>query len=295
MGRIALMRPRLFVELCCRMASVSLRLQGGPRSRALLPVSGSKAGYADAILAIMGLTPGQGADAIVLVDADEDVMRLWRLVLAGQAPAVAAIVRAWQAEEARALWDRLRAEPPPAEEPAAVARWLYLLSRRRRGLDDGGFVPEVRRGDPRRGPDCINGYSGGPPRGLLASRLEALSLPGAQAHRHDLEAGLPSCLPDDLTGAIVYLDPPYADATGYTHALSREAVLAVAREAAERGAAVYVSEAAPLDLPGWHPLEITATRTGQARTFSAQQAEWLTCSRPPAWRPAVQRSLLEVA
>jgi len=55
-----------------------------------------------------------------------------------------------------------------------------------------------------------------------------------------------------------------------------------------------LSEAEPLDLPGWHHVEITALRTGQARTFSKQQREFLTLSERPAWRPPVQRSLFAV-
>ena len=50
----------LFVELCAGTAAVSLRLA---RARARPPVSrmGAKTGYADALLGLAGLRPGQGA------------------------------------------------------------------------------------------------------------------------------------------------------------------------------------------------------------------------------------------
>lgn len=42
---------------------------------------------------------------------------------------------------------------------------------------------------------------------------------------------------------------------------------------------------------GWHAVRIDGERVGQKRTFSKQQAEWLTLSHPPAWVPPVQVGL----
>ena len=53
--------------------------------------------------------------------------------------------------------------------------------------------------------------------------------------------------------------------------------------AADMGATVCVSEQEPIPelmQAGWHATEITADRVGQRRTFSKQQAEWLTMSKP---------------
>jgi hypothetical protein len=98
----------------------------------------------------------------------------------------------------------------------------------------------------------------------------------------------PGALPP---GTVVYIDPPYLHTTGYAADLGREAVLDLARRWADAGALVAVSEAEPLPLPGWHSVEITGCRVGQKRTFSRQQAEWVTMSRAPLWRPAMQGSL----
>ena len=54
------------------------------------------------------------------------------------------------------------------------------------------------------------------------------------------------------------------------------------------GATVCISEAEPIPelmADGWHAVEISATRRGAKRTFSKQQAEWLTLSRPPSFVP----------
>ena len=51
----------LFVELCAGTAALSVRLQGGKYARPPVSRMGAKTGYADCILRIMGLRPGQGA------------------------------------------------------------------------------------------------------------------------------------------------------------------------------------------------------------------------------------------
>ena len=101
--------------------------------------------------------------------------------------------------------------------------------------------------------------------------------------------------PADLPpGTVMYADPPYVGTTGYGNDLPREDVVSMARRWSEAGARVYISEAEPLPAlvaDGWHAVEITSQRIGQKRTFSKQQREWVTCSVPPAWRPAEQAAL----
>lgn len=81
---------------------------------------------------------------------------------------------------------------------------------------------------------------------------------------------------------FVYLDPLYQGATGYGWGCPRAEVLALARRWAAAGAVVAVSEAVPLELPGWHHLDLT--RPGG-------KPEWLTLSRPPARVPERQLAL----
>ena len=131
----------LFVELCAGTAALSLRLH---RRHARPPVSrmGAKTGYADAILRVLGLRPGQGAAHYLWCEPDPGV----RLLLEayrdpGLAQEAAAIIRGWADEEPRALWERLRAEGPPRGVDAGeVARWMQTRAWCfRPGVIESGF------------------------------------------------------------------------------------------------------------------------------------------------------------
>lgn len=90
------------------------------------------------------------------------------------------------------------------------------------------------------------------------------------------------------------MDPSYVGTTGYADNLGRAEVVALARRWAAAGAVVCISEAEPIPelvAEGWHAVEITGERVGQARTFSRQKREWLTLNTAPAWVPSVQGSL----
>jgi len=122
----------LFVELCAGTAALSLRLH---RRHARPPVSrmGAKTGYADAILRVLGLRPGQGAAHYLWCEPDPGVRLLLEAYRdANLAREAAAIIRGWADEEPRALWERLRAEGPPrGVEAGEVARWARLTTANR--------------------------------------------------------------------------------------------------------------------------------------------------------------------
>lgn len=99
--------------------------------------------------------------------------------------------------------------------------------------------------------------------------------------------------PGDLEGCVVYMDPPYVGTTGYAAALGRDQVVRHARAYAELGATVAISEAEVV-IPEWCAVEITGGRKGHKRTFSKQQAEWVTMNREPAHRVATQPALFAV-
>jgi len=124
-------RIPLLVELCAGTAALSLRLeQAGARP----PVSrmGAKTGYADAILALIGLEPGDKAERYLWCEPDAGVRLLLEAYRsASLAAEAAAIIRSWADEEPRALWDRLRAEGPPrCPEAREVARWAFVEGNR---------------------------------------------------------------------------------------------------------------------------------------------------------------------
>jgi 16S rRNA G966 N2-methylase RsmD len=74
----------------------------------------------------------------------------------------------------------------------------------------------------------------------------------------------PAAIPPQANarGAVVYIDPPYQNTTGYAHDLPRADVLDLAQRWNEAGATVAVSEAVPLDLPGWFHVRIDGERNG---------------------------------
>lgn len=273
----------LCVELCAGTAALSLRLH---RDGARPPVSrmGAKTGYADVILRILGLMPGQRAAAYLWCEPDPGVRLLLHAYRdAALARAAAAIIRGWAAEDPRALWERLRAEGPPrlpegAVEAGEVARWAWVHNRtmpqaQARGATDGDF----------------NGGKVASDGGLAAQIAKAGSLPATIAP--DARTIDPPTLPP---GTVVFCDPPYQNTTPYAHDLPRAEVVTLARRWAAAGATVAISEAEPIPelvAEGWHAVDITGQRVGQKRTFSRQQAEWVTLNRPPAWIPPKQGSL----
>ena len=103
-------RPRLFVELCCGSAAVTLKLLGGRYAVPPISYMGSKRGYAHAILWAMGLRQGQGADRVLLCDAGPWGHVWGVLVDRDRCLLVASIIRGWKDEDPRQLWERLREE-----------------------------------------------------------------------------------------------------------------------------------------------------------------------------------------
>jgi hypothetical protein len=324
---------------------------------------GAKTGYADAILRVLGLRPGQGAAHYLWCEPDPGV----RLLLEAYrdpdlAREAASIIRGWVDEEPRALWERLRAEGPPrgvnpgdvGVPPREVARWVWTYGRSFNGTgtayrpeesskgtpvwnahppehfaDAMGdlpalpalratITPDARRVDPREVARWAwvnrRAWKGDPEHGYMdAWAAKPVADPARQGHRwtpeqpaplFDVLPVMPATItpdargiepgPDLPPGTVAYMDPPYVGTSGYGHDLPRADVVALARRWAAAGATVAISEAEPVDdltADGWSAVNITGQRVGQARTFSRQQAEWLTLSRPPAWTPSEQCGL----
>lgn len=177
-----------------------------------------------------------------------------------------------------------------AEAFERVAEWAWI-----QGHGDSSKPPRLAA--PYQNPDGnADGTWKAPPRDWLATRCDRLAsawppvavLPTIP-HAADVAAWLGT--PGDLGGCVVYADPPYVGTTGYGADLSRDEVIAYARDFDALGAVVCISEAEPIAALGWEATEITGGRKGQKRTFSKQQAEWLTMNRPPAMTVAVQVSM----
>ena len=287
-------RVPVFVELCAGLASVSLMLQGGKHARPPVSRMGNKHGYSLALLRVMGLRPGQGAEHYLWCEPDAGCRALLHAYTDREVmQEAAAIIRGWKDEDPRALWERLRAEGPiRLAESREVARkvllWRWSFSQRGPG---GEHHEGAGYGGP--GSKCGDFVGRDESLGCDRTARNALRIPTllpATVHP-DARTVEPPSLPP---GVVAYIDPPYVGTTGYGNDLPRAEVIELARRWADAGAKVYISEAEPLPAlmaDGWFSVEITSQRIGQKRTFSKQQREWVTCSHEPAWRPAEQVAL----
>jgi hypothetical protein len=170
-------------------------------------------------------------------------------------------------------------------DPREVARWAVVQARtygQAVAFGPGGGTTYMQ--------PAADGGRCGPTAATLPARFMAHGLLPATI-ADDARPIEPGTLPP---GTVAYMDPPYQGTTGYAADLGRAEVVALARRWDAAGAVVCISEAEPIPelvADGWHAVEITGARVGQKRTFSKQQAEWLTLNRPPAWTVPVQTGL----
>lgn len=263
-----------FIELCAGTASLSLRLHRADAHPAISRM-GAKTGYAEAILGVLGLNPGDRAAEYVWCEPDAGVRMLLGSYSQPKDEIVAAL-QAWLDVPPRELWSQLKAEGPPKDpSPREIARVARILtSNRLINLDTHTWKNSGKGGSTFGGADFCT-----PLEGLIRSFREAPSDMVVQvesdARRLPVERG---------EGAIVYIDPPYVGTTGYASDLPREDVVALARRWADAGATVCISEAEAIPellMDGWFQVEITGSKQGMPRTFSKQQREFLTLNREP--------------
>lgn len=257
------------VELCAGSAAISLRWLRA-KARPPLGYQGGKQGYADAILDALGMNPGDGVgNDIILCEPGPwgDAWEHWRT--AGGRADTCARLEAWAGEDPRTLWDRLRAAPVPVEMGERVATWAVLQFwgyMRRAVVPSGGKWREHGLQVAYLAEDLRRSVSD------VARRISRLpDLSCVRVHRGPAQALRP------IPGAVVYIDPPYQDTTGYGHAFPRAEVLEVAERWRAAGCIVAVSEACAIPLDGWRALQLPR-RKGARRTWSKQQEEWLTIS-----------------
>ena len=159
----------LFVEGCAGLGSMSLALQHGRHCKPPVSRMGNKAGYSLAILRVMGLRPGQGAEQYLWCEPDAGCRAL---LTAYTDPALmreaADIIRGWKDEDPRELWERLRAEGPiRGFDAREVGREVWVKGRSVMGNGTGYLETEEDRQDVKR------------PRGMrpenFAARVESIA------------------------------------------------------------------------------------------------------------------------
>jgi len=179
---------------------------------------------------------------------------------------------------------------PDAREvdPREVARWATIQAGSLGGMHGQGPTAFEAYGH---NPKTGQRYPGNPANSITAPALDALPAIDGATITPDARDIDPPALPP---GTVAYMDGPYENTTQYAHLLPRAEQVALARRWAAAGATVAISEAEAIPelvAEGWYAVRIDGERVGQKRTFSKQQAEWLTLSRPPAWVPPVQGGL----
>jgi hypothetical protein len=156
----------MFVELCGGLGAMSLALQHGKHCKPPVSRMGSKSGYSLALLRVMGLRPGQGAESYLWCEPDPGCRALLH---AYTDPALmreaADIIRGWKDEDPRALWERLRAEGPiKGFDARSVAAWT---------LDEGwGGIAQPPTFN---GPGCHPSHDGSRTAETMGARLDSLA------------------------------------------------------------------------------------------------------------------------
>lgn len=273
------------VEPCCGSAALTLHLLGA--RRALVPYQGTKWSLRRELEGIVRRLGYWGApDHAILVDvapwsaAIAAVLRQRDAVLAALRP----LVERGTADPAGLYAELSRAPVPDGQaEMAATLLWLQRMnfSSKAVGAVDGrwrthglnttaayGRAGTERFGACRPlGPALLDAVEWAPRFGSVAAFVGAPAL--------------------DVVGpTLVYLDPPYHGTTGYpSGTLSRFGVVDAAREWAEQGASVIVSEAQPiaeLVADGWEAMELRGPGHAQGRQqfrWATRGSEWVTVWR----------------
>ncbi len=293
-----------WIEPCAGSGAVGLALHG---FQPLCSYTGSKGRWAPEILALAGYRPSTRRLPLLLGDAGPwgDCWHQLAILPLQLYRRMEQLVEEARRDGPQAVWDRLVDETPPAgwSSVDGIAAWLYVQAlsfRRAPVVVRAGMLAAPRIGRPG---EWLSrpGWGGYGIREavLLSRRLWVL----ADRIHWDREAissssgcwtaeRLISPL-DDLSGSVVYLDPPYQGTTGYAADLPREEVLALARRWRGQGALVMVSEAEPLEelvAEGWHQVDLTdGSQTGG--NLGRIRTEWVTMSAPPAQTPARQMGL----
>lgn len=276
---------RTFVEPCAGLANVSIRLQAGGSHRGPVGRLGSKHKYADAILRLLGMSPGDGADRYVWAEADPAVRSVIRAyprpdVLTG----ASSMIERWvDTEDSLLLWDRLRHAGPITESTEEeVARWTTIAHSNR--LINVSWSERDRRfsntgagGSTFGGPEFCSHISGA----HNLRRMASIEWPEVLV-LSDASECKPSGDPVRDAATTVFIDPPYQDTTGYGFSFSRRDVVRLALRWAASGAQVAISEAEPIHRLvnlGWRTTEISRQAAGSRTQFSKQQREFVTYNR----------------
>ena len=246
---------------------MTLHLMG--YGRPLVSYAGGKGGYAAAIARILKL---EKPTELTLLEPGPWARTLSALTDEFSCTSIVGLIRRWQEEPAKELWERCReyVESEDCRTETYAAAHLLLIAGTYGGHEKGGF-----KGPHKLRPN-VDGFI--PKRETLIKRVQKISKVDWPLVRI-MRTGATDIAP---LGDFCYIDPPYVKCnTKYSHEFPREDVVATAKQWHEAGISVAISEneAIPeLVTEGWQAIEITHERKGQQRKNTQTAAEWLTVS-----------------
>lgn len=263
-----------------------------------MPRMGSKGRYAHAILARMGLQPGEGAERFVWCDADDGARLLMRSYLnrdmRNEAARTLRSFRRQTTDARRRLWQQLKEQGPLRVGPAAtgseLARWMRVCGSNRLV----NLCPQTWR-NTGSGGSTFGGDQFFTLSGHLADRLEATSMFDGTPAQFAVHACVCSAMAvvqtavrrQSMRGVRVLIDPPYEGTSPYAHTYPHAQVVQDAlqwQEVAGPQCVVAVCESEPvaeLVERGWHATEITHESAWGSKKFSRSKREWMTISVRP--------------
>ena len=271
------------IEPCCGSSALTLHLLGATRS--LLPYQGNKWRFRHELTETLETLGFVGAPARVILTDPGPWGSVVRTVYS---PALRQLViarlRGFARKDPRQVYEELQGSEVSQEQTEFAAEFLFLqrlsfsgkaVGTKRGRWSSPGFNKSSAYG--LAATDCFGAVKPMVP--SLIRVLESYAkLRAADMHAERRAALFPSDVKvSELWGpSVVYIDPPYKGATAYPNgALDREDVVLLARCWAAAGAAVVVSEGAPIAELEWEATEIYGGRS-DASPFRGKQQEWVT-------------------
>jgi len=271
------------VEPCAGSAALTLHLLGA--RRALLPYQGSKWRFRHALSECTEQLGFPGAPHRVILTDSGPWGRVLGVVLShSKRKALITALEQLATEDPRDVFERLNGGACPRRRVEFAAQFLFLQRLAFSGKAVG--IKAGRWASPGFNASSAYGLAATARFGKVNPMVPSLIrvLRGYDTQLADVEVrtwqrGALRPLPGlSCTSTLVYIDPPYEGSTAYPNgSVSRDQVVTLARAWQAAGAAVIVSEGAPIGdgLVGWRAQRLYRGREDTS-PFRGKQAEWIT-------------------
>lgn len=273
------------VEPCCGSAALTLHLLGA--TKPLMPYQGTKWRHRFALEDLLRELGFEGPPAKVeLSDVSAWPIALDSVLHPSLRAELIQQLRNMTCQDPKSLFDKLQGVPAPDPQRnrrRLATEFLFLqrlaFSGKAVGMKGGVWKSPGFNGSSAYGLEATERF--GKVKPMLPSLIRVLE--SYELKDVEVEAWVHHADPSDSASingpTVVYIDPAYQGTTGYPDgAISRTEVLNLAWSWWEAGAGVIVSEAEPLELPGWKSKRLYEGRDDTS-PFRGKQEEWVTFAR----------------